>query len=193
MSQVLGQSRRWRRVALVAVAGLVSYPVAQLRAATVIAQTSKPTVVATTSVLCDITQTIAQDTVDLKCLVEAGSDPHLYRPQPTDARSIETADLILYAGYDFEPAIIQMIKATSNNSPKIAVSEVAVPNPIMGEPHDHGEEAAAHEHDHEEGLAPDPHVFHNAEHGADMAKVVAAILNSKSKKNQLGQVKHQRA
>ncbi len=156
-----------------------------------IAQADKPSVVATTSVLCDVAKTIAQETVDLTCLVDAGSDPHLYKPKPTDARAIETADLILYAGYDFEPDIIRMIESTSNPAPKIAVSEVAVPRPIVGEGHhhDHGEAVHAHgAHDHSEAAhahgeeheseeaAADPHVFQSAANGATMARVVGQEL-----------------
>ncbi|MEM8810574.1 MAG: zinc ABC transporter substrate-binding protein, partial [Cyanobacteria bacterium P01_G01_bin.38] len=60
-------------------------------------------VVATTSVLCDLTQQIAQDTVALTCLVEAGQDPHTYAAQPSDRKAIDEADLVLYDGYDATP------------------------------------------------------------------------------------------
>ena len=45
---------------------------------------SKPKVVATTSVLCDVTKQIAQDTVELTCLTDGGSDPHEYKPKLGD-------------------------------------------------------------------------------------------------------------
>jgi manganese/iron transport system substrate-binding protein len=195
MLQISVKSRHfWRVGRLIIGASLVGYSTTQIATALTIAQARKPVVVATTNVLCDVTKTIAQDTIELKCLVEAGSDPHVHEPTPADARAIETANLILYAGYDFEPDIIKMIEATSNTAPKIAVSEVAVPQPIMGEHHDHdheeerGAESHAHsaeEHEHEaagaehgeeEALAPDPHVFHSAENGAAIAKVVGQEL-----------------
>lgn len=194
--------RVWRTAALTVAAGLLSHPAARLEAAILVAQADKPSVVATTSVLCDLTKTIAQETIDLTCLVDAGSDPHVYEPTPADARAIANADLILYAGYDFEPDIIRMIESTSNPAHKVAVSEVAVPQPLMGEPHEHGEEAhgeeahghehgeeahgeeahgqehgeEAHGHGHSEALAPDPHVFQNAENGAAMARVIGQEL-----------------
>ncbi len=46
-----------------------------------------PTVVATNSVLCDLTKAIAAATIDLKCLIAAGSDPHLYQPSPGDRQA----------------------------------------------------------------------------------------------------------
>ena len=100
-------------------------------------QTS-PQVVASYSVLCDLTQQIAQDTVDVTCLIEAGEDPHLYNATPADRRAIETADLVLYGGYGFEPDIIQMVESTDGNTPLVSVSEIAVPESLLAAPHDHG-------------------------------------------------------
>ncbi|MEB3336437.1 MAG: zinc ABC transporter substrate-binding protein, partial [Leptolyngbyaceae bacterium] len=50
-------------------------------------------VVATSSVLCDLTKTIAVQTIDLTCLVKAGIDPHVYEPTPQDRKAIEDAQL----------------------------------------------------------------------------------------------------
>ena len=140
-----------------------------------------PQVVATSSVLCDLTQQIAQDTVALTCLVEAGQDPHTYTANPSDRRAIDEADLVLYDGYDATPELIQIVEASSNPAPKVAVYEAAVPEPLMGEAHDHGHdheddpehEAAKHseaeashgEHDHdhdEDDHAEDTHEDHHA-------------------------------
>lgn len=158
---------RWKLPALLLTTGLLS----GLQGSLVQAQTGKPRVVVTTSILCDITKKIAQNTIDLKCLLQSGSDPHIYSPKPQDRKAIETAKLILYAGYDFEPDLIKLIKATSNPVPKVAVSEKAVPNPLTaGHTHDHG---AGRSHG---SNAPDPHVFHSAENGAKMVAVASQQL-----------------
>ncbi|MEM6256655.1 MAG: zinc ABC transporter substrate-binding protein, partial [Cyanobacteria bacterium P01_D01_bin.156] len=47
-----------------------------------------PRVVASYSVLCNLTEQIAQDTVDVTCLIEAGEDPHIYSATPADRRAI---------------------------------------------------------------------------------------------------------
>ncbi|MCY7274287.1 MAG: zinc ABC transporter substrate-binding protein, partial [Phormidesmis sp. CAN_BIN44] len=80
-----------------------------------------PLVVATNTVVCGLTKQIAANTVNLKCLIDAGSDLHVYEPKPEDSKEIEQAKLIFYGGYDFEPTLIKLIKATSNPAPKIAV------------------------------------------------------------------------
>ena len=123
---------------------------------------SNPKVVVTNTVLCDLTKQIAANTVDVICLLKAGSDPHVYKITPGDRQSMEDAKLVLYGGYDFEPELIKAIKATSNSAPKIAVHEVAVPQPQKME---------------EDGKSTtDPHVWHNAQNGIKIAETIEASL-----------------
>lgn len=132
----------------------------------------RPLVVATTSVLCDLTEQIAEETINLECLIDAGVDPHVYQPLPQDRQIIDSADLILYGGYNFEESVVKLIDATSNEAPKVPVFELAVPNPLMGEVHDHD-----HDHDHgEEESVADPHVWHNPNNGIAMAEVISEEL-----------------
>lgn len=121
-----------------------------------------PLVVATNTTVCDLTKQIGGNTIDLKCLITPGSDPHEYKPKPEDSKAIEQAKLILYGGYNFEPELIKLIKATSNSAPKVAVDEVAVPKPQQFE---------------EDGnTVTDPHVFHTATNGIKMAEVIDQSL-----------------
>ncbi len=139
-------------------------PAASSMATNESASIKKPLVVATTSVICDFAKQIAQDTIDLKCLVGAGADPHVYQPTPADRQAIDNAKLVLYAGYNFEPSIIKLVKASSNSAPKVAINEVAVTAPLTME---------------EDGKKEtDPHVWHNAQNGV---KIVAAIQSSLAK------------
>ncbi|MBF2014177.1 MAG: zinc ABC transporter substrate-binding protein [Rivularia sp. T60_A2020_040] len=143
----------------------------------------RPLVVATTSVLCDLTKQVAAETVDLKCLVDAGSDPHTYQPKPDDRKAIEQANLVLYGGYDFEPSIIKLVEASSNTAPKVAVHEVAVPKPIIGEAHDHDHEEHEGEEKHSEEKAPEPHVWHNPQNGIQMVEAIRSNLEKVSPDN----------
>lgn len=127
------------------------------------ASTSSVKVVATSTVLCDMTQQIAANTVNLTCLLKPGSDPHVYEASPSDRKAIETANLILYSGYDFEPSLIKLIGSTSNAAPKVAIAEAAVPKPQQFE---------------EDGkTAPDPHVWHNAQNGVKMVSEIERNLS----------------
>ena len=154
-----------------------------------------PKVVATSSVLCDLTQQIAGKTIDLTCLVKPGVDPHTYALVPRDRKAIEQAQLILYNGYGLEPNLEKAIQAASGDITKVAVAEEAVPKPLLGDSHDHGAEEDDHEekddHDHSEehqahekhednaqkdDEVPDPHVWHDPKQGAEMVTVLAENL-----------------
>jgi manganese/iron transport system substrate-binding protein len=123
---------------------------------------SSPKVVVTNTVLCDLTKQIAASTVNIVCLLAAAIDPHIYKLTPEVRQSIENAKLVLYGGYDLEPEMIKAIKSTSNPAPKIAVHEVAVPQPQKFE---------------EDGKSTiDPHVWHNAQNGIKIAETIEANL-----------------
>lgn len=160
---------------LIGLWGCTTSPTVEKTTETSTSTQNLPLVVATTSVLCDLTEQVAQDTVDLKCLAGPGIDPHVYQPTPEDRQAIENADLVFYGGYNFDPGLIKLIKATSNSNPKIAVHEQAVPNPIMASEHHHGEEDHDHDHGSEEKV-PDPHVWHNPKNGVAMIEVITQGL-----------------
>ena len=131
----------------------------------------KATVVASYSVLCDLTETIAQDTVDLTCLVDPDQNAHTYNPTPSERKTIELAELILYGGYEFEPSIVELVEAGNTSAKKIAVHEKAVSNPIMAEHHHHDEESEedphseeAHAHKDEEAHAHKDEEAHEEAH-----------------------------
>lgn len=143
---------------------------------------SKPQIVASHSILCDLIDTIAEDTVELTCLIGANQDPHTYRPTPSQRKAMEKAQLILYGGYQLEPQIIQLVEATETSAPKLPVYEQVVAEPILSE-HEH-EEHEEHEHEeHEEEvkstskeLKPDPHVWHNIENVVGIVELIKPIL-----------------
>ncbi len=135
---------------------------------------SLPLVVATNSVACALAKQIAGDTIDLKCLIEAGIDPHLYQPKPDDRKAIDSAKLVLYGGYDFEPSLIKLIQASSNPAPKIAINEVAVPSPLLSEDaHDHAKKS-----DQKTAKEVDPHVWNNAQNGIKIAQSIGKSLST---------------
>jgi manganese/iron transport system substrate-binding protein len=146
--------------------------------------TNLPKVVATTGVICDITKKIAESSIDTTCLIEPGEDPHAYQTKPEDRKAIETANLILYGGYNHEPSIIKLIKSSNNPAPKIAVHELAVPKPLMGEhEHEHGEEKEPEKSHATEEKVPDPHVWHNSQNGIRMVETIRDELKKVSPTN----------
>jgi manganese/iron transport system substrate-binding protein len=185
----------WQIVGLMLTAGMVTscaVPAQQTPTdrpnANPAAVTTKPKVIATTTILCDMAKAIANDTIDLTCLLKPGIDGHVYEPLPDDRKAIDHAQLILYSGYDFEPGLVKLIKSTSNPAPKIAIAELAITQPLFEEQFEehylenhHGESketAANHQTQKRDTKTgePDPHVWQNAANGARMVGVVQAQL-----------------
>ena len=160
----------------------------------------KPMVIVSHDVLCNLTQAIAEETIELNCLQDAGQDIHTYSPTPADKKAIEEAQLILYGGYQLEPTIVKLIKAGNNPAPKLPLYEMAVPEPIEIEEHHHeGEETEAEEA--EEELYPDAHVWHDVNNVMTIVELLQAQLvqvnpndaelylqNSQALSQQLGQL-----
>lgn len=134
----------------------------------------KPKVVASHSILCDFVKTIAQDTINLTCLIAPNQSVHAYRPTPSDKKAIEQAQLILYGGYEFEPSIIKLIEASKTDAVKIPVHEVVVTKPIMTKLHHEEENVSTEEK--EEQLEPDPHIWHNAWNAEKMVESIQSQL-----------------
>lgn len=97
--------------------------------ATNVVDQNLPKVVATTSVLCDLTKQIAENTINLTCLIPSNQFPQIYQPTAEDGDALDQANLILYNGYNLEPQLIKQINTTKNSASKIAVGQIAVPKP----------------------------------------------------------------
>lgn len=147
----------------------------------------KPTLVVSHDVICDFITAIAEDTLDLTCLIDGTQSPHTYRPTPSDRKAIEEAQVILYGGYQLEPKIIPLLETNEDSEeslPKLAVYEQVVSDPILGEhehEHEHEEEEKHTETEatatspEEEELQPDPHVWHNVENAVAMVELIQPL------------------
>lgn len=173
------EGQKWRSIVAAGLtAGLVGCTTTSNPPET--ATSGKPTVVASYSVLCDLTETIAAETIDLACLIDRDRDPHAYSATPSDRERLEKAQLILYGGYEFDTAVESLVNATQNSAPKVAVNEEAVPQPLMGHHHHHEGEKHEGEEDQRETETeePDPHVWHDAENAIAMTKVIRDRLSA---------------
>ncbi|NJM73439.1 MAG: zinc ABC transporter solute-binding protein [Scytonema sp. RU_4_4] len=122
-----------------------------------------PKVVATTSILCDLTKQIAEETIHLTCLIPPDTNPYLYQPKPEDREAIQQAKLILFSGYNLEPRLLKLMKASKSGASKIAVAQRAVPQPL--------------EFRGQGKTLPDPYVWHNAKNGIRMVDVISNNLS----------------
>ncbi|WP_420911671.1 metal ABC transporter solute-binding protein, Zn/Mn family [Rippkaea orientalis] len=116
----------------------------------------KPKVVSTSTIIANLTEEIAKDEVDHQGILEPGADPHVYEPVPTDSVAFEEADLILYNGYNLEPGLIKLMKASGIKAKKVAVAEVVTPLDYV----------------YKGQKEPDPHVWGDAKNVIKMVEVI---------------------
>jgi ABC-type Zn uptake system ZnuABC Zn-binding protein ZnuA len=103
-------------------------------------------VVATYSILGDVVQNIAGDTVELSVLVGADGDAHTFEPTPQDGITLAEADLIFENGVEFETWLDDLYTASGSSATRVAVSEGVELRSFEEKAHDHADE----EHDHAE-------------------------------------------
>lgn len=119
-----------------------------------------PQVVATSTILADLTATVAGDTIALTRILQPGDDPHVYEPVPQDSRALEQADLIIYNGYNLEPGLIKLIEAAGIGAQKLAA----------------GEQVSPLEFEYQGQREPDPHVWGDAANGVVMVAAIEEAL-----------------
>ncbi|GAA6618694.1 metal ABC transporter solute-binding protein, Zn/Mn family [Scytonema sp. NUACC26] len=129
--------------------------------ATAITKT-KPKVVASHSVLCNLVEEVAQDKVNLTCLINPDQDPHTYEGKPSDRQAIEQADLVFYAGLNFDPAIASMVEATKTSVPKIALHDQTTSKKLTLVENGKTE--------------TDPHVWHDVKNTIGMVQLIETNL-----------------
>ncbi len=72
----------------------------------------KKVVTVTTTFLEDMVYQLAGDSVEVKLIIPAGEDPHLYLAKPEDLNKISDADLLLYHGLHFEGKMLDALEPT---------------------------------------------------------------------------------
>lgn len=123
-------------------------------------QNAKPQVVSTSTILTDLASRIGGEDLQITGILKPGTDPHVYEPVPADSASLEKANLILYNGYNLEPGLIKLMKASGSNARQLAVGEVVPPLQL----------------EKEGAKVPDPHVWGNAQNVVRMTEAIRDAL-----------------
>ncbi len=80
-------------------------------------------IVATATIMADMTKNIVGDQSVVHCIVPAGADPHVYDPTPADAKLIADADLIIQNGLTFEGWLSELISNSGTKAKVITLTE----------------------------------------------------------------------
>jgi len=109
----------------------------------------KLNVVATFSILGDLTKNVGGDRVEVTTLVGPNGDVHVYEPTPADAEAVRSADLVVVNGLALEGWLDRLIKNSGFKGPVVVASQGVKPRemaageleqgakhgPLMTDPH----------------------------------------------------------
>jgi zinc/manganese transport system substrate-binding protein len=125
-------------------------------------------VVATFSILGDLTQRVGGDAIDLTVLVGPDLDAHGFEPNAADQRAVAEADVLVANGLGFEAWLERLTEAADFKGRLVTATDGIAALPWKEhhgeedgahEGEDHAEEDPDHDHDHEDF---DPHAFQDA-------------------------------
>lgn len=80
-------------------------------------------IVSTTGMVADLARNIGGKHVEVKALMGAGVDPHLYKASPGDLSLMSNANMVLYSGWHLEGKMTEVFDNLAREKPAIPVAE----------------------------------------------------------------------
>jgi len=143
-------------------------------------------VVASFSILQDLTRQVGGDRVSVSALVGPDGDAHVFEPTPQQARQLQQAKVLVANGLDFEGWLPRLKKAAGFQGQEIVAAQgIAVRSLPKGQGHDHGHDhgadKAGHDHDHDHGHGHnhgpnDPHAWQDVKNAIIYVRNIAKGL-----------------
>lgn len=94
------------------------------------ADNDKLKIVATYSIIADMTENIVGEKAEVYSMVPIGTDPHMYDPLPKDTNKVSNADLVFYNGLNLETGkgwFQDLLDVTNKKDVAFAVSDEVTP------------------------------------------------------------------
>ena len=134
-------------------------------------------VVASFSILGDMTRRVAGDLAEVRTLVGPDGDAHVYQPTPADARAVAEARLVIVNGLGFEGWIDRLVRSSGYRG-EIVIASAGVAPLTLEEGHDHDGGAAPRLRGVLKPIATDdPHAWQNLEWGQLYVRNIVAGLS----------------
>lgn len=130
-------------------------------------------VVATTSMIADLMETIGGEKVSVEGLMGPGVDPHDYQPSTSDVNAMSEADIVAYNGLMLEGGFVEAFEQ---------LDERGVFTIVMADALNEGELLNPEED--EEDLEYDPHIWFSVSHWETITTYVADQLSEKDPDNE---------
>jgi zinc transport system substrate-binding protein len=117
---------------------------------------------------------IAGNQAQVTNLSPPGVEPHDLELAPDQVRSLAQADLVLFIGEGFQPAVEDVIGELDSTP---AIDALEIQNGLIEGEHSHEDEGHEDDEEHEEG-ASDPHVWLDPTRVASMGRAVATEMEN---------------
>lgn len=129
--------------------------------------------------VCDFTEKIGGEHVEVTQLIPPATEPHDWEPSATDMLALEKADVFVYNGAGMEPWLDSVLAANSNDA-MVKVEASQGITLLNGHAHEHGEEEHEEEEvGHEDITAVDPHVWLNPMNAKkEMENIAEALIKA---------------
>lgn len=127
---------------------------------------AKVPVVASFSIVADITRELGGDRVEVQSLVGADQDAHVFQPAPADVKKLAAAKVFVVSGLGFEGWMPRMSRAAGFKG--LTVTAAAKVKPLAA-----AEEEGHHENDGHDHGSIDPHAWHNPQNVMLYADAIA--------------------
>ena len=127
-------------------------------------------VVASFSILGDLTQRVGGGRVVVHTLVAQEADAHVYQPTPADAKTLAQAKLVIVNGFGFEGWIDRLVKSSGYRG-KVLTASAGIKT--LNRPHAKGEKQDLHDRDGE----VDPHAWQDLSNALRYTDNIAQALS----------------
>ena len=134
-----------------------------------LAETARPNIVVTYSVLGSVVADLVGDAADVTTLIPDGQDPHDFQPSARDIEAINNANLVVSNGLDFEEGLEDVLASAIDSG--VSVYMIGENITVREHDEDHAEEGG-HAHG-----AGDPHLWLSPMSFAQALPSLTAAIN----------------
>lgn len=125
-------------------------------------------VVASFSILGDLVRQVGKDLVEVTIIVPENADPHVYQPNPRDARLLAKADLVFTNGLGFEGWLDRLIDNSGYKGSVVVAAKNVTARPLSLDVDEKSKKESA----------KDPHAWHSVQNALLYVDVIADALQN---------------
>ncbi len=148
------------------------------------AQAAPMPVVASFSILGDMTARIGAERIALRVIAGPDVDSHGFQPRPSDVAALRDARVIIRNGLGFDGWMDRLVRSAGFRGPVVTATEGITPRSMAahshGHSHGHAHGGAERRQSHSVGprMVPDPHAWQDARLGQVYVRNIAAALSA---------------